>query len=462
MQARHVLLQSAALTVEISAMGAQVLRVEGSDGHPWLWDGDPAYWTGRSPVLFPVAGVPRAGGYAQDGVRYALGKHGFARDSLFEIEAERADAATFLLSDATGRQAGFPFAYSFRVRYALMGNRLQAEYIIENHDTRAFYCSAGAHEAYACPEGIEAYGIEFPKDTALENSVLEGPYLTARTEEIALEGHMLPLRGELFAHDTLVLASLASRSVTLKSRAHGRQVHVDFADFPYLLVWTVLGAGFVCIEPWHNLPDALDAGEELARKPGMIRLEPGARRVLSHTVTFADEAEAGQPLRIVRAGLGDAQALGRMHSLAWRGAYTGLVPGGYLEGFTPRKRAAYFERMLDEGRNEQYLLYWRGEACGMLALGPAAEPGLAGCGEVHALYLLPAFYRRGIGRAAMDFALARLGALGLGDTVLTVLSGNERARAFYGSLGFVPDGEEEEIELGEVLMERRYRLAREE
>ena len=53
-----------------------------------------------------------------------------------------------------------------------------------------------------------------------------------------------------------------------------------------LLLWTVPGAGYICIEPWRNAPDYTDADGDIRHKPGMIALRPGQERSLRHTLTI--------------------------------------------------------------------------------------------------------------------------------------------------------------------------------
>lgn len=164
-------------------------------------------------------------------------------------------------------------------------------------------------------------------------------------------------------------------------------------------------------------------------------------------------------LTIDRASLQDAQILGQLHAQAWRDAYHALLPESFWASFTPQTRGAFFARILATSPNEQYILRANGAPAGMLSLGAAADDDLQGtsCGEIIALYLLAPYYGKGIGRRAMDFAVARLRALGYGDIVLTVLLDNARARRFYARYGFAYDGHEEPIELGRTLMECRYR-----
>lgn len=282
----NITIQNGRLCVDISPKGAELQRVVDANGIDRLWDGDPAFWAGRAPVLFPVAGGLKDDMYCLEDERYTLEKHGFARKRVFLPECVTPTGAAFLLTGEAGYHPGFPFAYALRAQYTLDADTLRAAYTVTNLDHRAFFYSTGAHEAYACPEGIEAYALAFEKPEPLAHSRLGHGGLTGEKEAIASKNGVLPLTPELFGNDTLVLADLLSRSVTLRSRLHGRTVRVDFADYPYLLIWTMPGAGFVCIEPWGNLPDCIDTDQNIAKKPGMICLSPGARHTQTHTMTF--------------------------------------------------------------------------------------------------------------------------------------------------------------------------------
>ena len=79
--------------------------------------------------------------------------------------------------------------------------------------------------------------------------------------------------------------------------------------------------------------------------------------------------------------------------------------------------------------------------------GAAAKPGaltpggLAGeTGELYTLYVAPAHWSTGVGRALTDAALDGLRAAGYRRVVLWTLTDNARARRFYDKAGFAPDG----------------------
>jgi ribosomal protein S18 acetylase RimI-like enzyme len=81
------------------------------------------------------------------------------------------------------------------------------------------------------------------------------------------------------------------------------------------------------------------------------------------------------------------------------------------------------------------------------SVGSGAQPGsltpagLAGeTGELYTLYVSPAHWSTGAGRALTDAALDGLRAAGYQRVVLWTLTENARARRFYDKAGFAPDG----------------------
>ena len=60
--------------------------------------------------------------------------------------------------------------------------------------------------------------------------------------------------------------------------------------------------------------------------------------------------------------------------------------------------------------------------------------------ELYALYVRPAWWSTGTGRALMEKVLARSAAAGYRFITLWVLRDNQRARRFYDRAGFAPDG----------------------
>jgi galactose mutarotase-like enzyme len=276
-----VTIQNGVLTVQISTLGAELRSVKDSNDIERMWQGDPQYWTGRAPILFPVAGAFRDDVYELDDKRYSMPKHGFVRQLEWCVERNEGDTATFLMEQ---KHEGFPFAYKLRTHYFLDGPALNVAYEVTNFDTRPFYFSVGAHEGYATPEGIEAYTIVFDEEETLKRYEMSGNLLRRTTMTLAENTRELPLAAELFAKDPLVLQGLQSRGITLQSKLHGRTVRVEFPQHDTLVFWMLPGAKYICIEPWCNAPDFVDAELRIDRKPGFIRLAPYGVATRSHKI----------------------------------------------------------------------------------------------------------------------------------------------------------------------------------
>jgi len=128
-----------------------------------------------------------------------------------------------------------------------------------------------------------------------------------------------------------------------------------------------------------------------------------------------------------------------LHVRAWQVGYRGLLSGAYLDNLRSEDRARRYRFGSADPTAAQTLVAVDGDAIvGFASTAPA--PDLAGVGELVALYVDPSAWRRGIGRALIGAARARLVAQGFGKCVLWLLAGNRAAEAFYRADGWVPEG----------------------
>src|SRR5580704_6698610 len=88
---------SGALTAQINPLGAQLSILRDRSGRELLWDGNPAFWNGRAPLLFPIVGALAGGMYRIADKTYALSPHGFARGQLFEVQGSSPATAVLRL-----------------------------------------------------------------------------------------------------------------------------------------------------------------------------------------------------------------------------------------------------------------------------------------------------------------------------------------------------------------------------
>ena len=279
-------IQNEKLTAQINEFGAELTSVKSADGREYIWNGDPKYWEGHSPILFPICGRLVNKQYTYGSKVYKMGTHGFARDKMFSAEKVSDSEAVFTLCDDEETLAQYPFRFVFRARFKLDGDSLFVTYETENKDEKEMYFNVGAHEAFAAGGNFEDWSVEFEKteDLKLKDQPVLG-YLNGKVIPFRANTKELPLKHSLFEADALIFDSLKSRSVTLKHC--GKPVaKMNFEGFDYFLLWTKVGAPYICLEPWNGLPDDVACDGELTHRPGMVVLKSGKSFSLTHSIRF--------------------------------------------------------------------------------------------------------------------------------------------------------------------------------
>ena len=113
------LIQTAKLKAEIAPLGAELVRLRDGAGRDYLWDGDPTFWKGRAPLLFPIVGKVPDDTLQVNGVGYPMRQHGLARISIFELVAQDETSCLYRLDSSNETRQAYPFEFRLDVRYAL-------------------------------------------------------------------------------------------------------------------------------------------------------------------------------------------------------------------------------------------------------------------------------------------------------------------------------------------------------
>ena len=131
----------------------------------------------------------------------------------------------------------------------------------------------------------------------------------------------------------------------------------------------------------------------------------------------------------------------RVHVRSWQAGYSGLLPDAYLDGLRPEERAARYSFASENVRDPVTIVAVDGGViCGFATTSPARDLDVPDDGELCALYVDPEWWGRGVGRALIGAARARLFETGFRSAVLWLLAGNARADRFYRMDGWAPDG----------------------
>jgi ribosomal protein S18 acetylase RimI-like enzyme len=158
----------------------------------------------------------------------------------------------------------------------------------------------------------------------------------------------------------------------------------------------------------------------------------------------------------------DAAKISFVHVRSWQVAYRGHMPDEFLDGLDAEKRTNMWRELtLNPEKIVLVAEDQEGSVAGFSALGRSrdadAEPNTA---EVSAIYVHPEKWRMGMGRALLSASLEEVRRREFDRVTLWVLEANGRARSFYESFGFTPDGaiKDDEHWKSFAVREVRYRL----
>ena len=291
-------IQNQHIAITVDEQGAELGSLRRlSDNVETLWQADPTYWDGQSPVLFPSVGSCRNATAWFDGHPYPMPKHGLVRDMKFQLSEKTADTIVLSVSDTEETRKHFPFPFHFTVRFHIDGNKLDIDFGVRNDGDRMMPFHLGAHPAFSLPgfqEDDEVHGyLSFGEQRELvSNGLKPGGLLWpegAFTVPLDEEGR-LPLTNQTFDCDTL-LDSRGKLSVcTLSDTEREPAVTVRFRS-PILALWAPCGgkAPFVCIEPWWGCCDLYNYEGEFAQRRFTNLLAAHAHETLSYSIEIHEQ-----------------------------------------------------------------------------------------------------------------------------------------------------------------------------
>jgi galactose mutarotase-like enzyme len=221
---------------------------------------------GGIPVLFPIAGPLPGDTYPADRKAYTLPQHGFARKLPWTVRQADESMLVLRLSSSEETLRQFPWAFDAQLVFSLSGSRLTVDFDVANLDTRPMPLHLGYHPYFRVPQANKAKArVETEATHAWDNrSKHEVPFtgldLTAQEVDMHLRDHSAP--------------------GTVLERGPGlRPVKLSWTEeFRMLVVWTLQGKDFVCVEPWTAAAGALATGE------GLLHVAPDERVSLAFDI----------------------------------------------------------------------------------------------------------------------------------------------------------------------------------
>jgi galactose mutarotase-like enzyme len=214
---------------------------------------------GGIPVLFPSAGKLPGDTYPVGRQAYSLPQHGFARKLPWTVRQSEEDLLVVGLTSSAQTLSQFPWRFDAQLTFSLEGSQLVIDFDVENQDTRPLPVHLGFHPYFFVPQSSKAASsVATAATRAWDNR----------------QGKVVPFTGLDLTADEVDLHLLDhAEAGTVLHRGPGRRpVHLSWSlEFQRLVVWTLQGKDFVCVEPWTASAGALATGQ------GLIAVAPGER-----------------------------------------------------------------------------------------------------------------------------------------------------------------------------------------
>lgn len=283
------------LSVEINSLGAELFSIKSvKTGVEYLWQGNPEFWKSRATVLFPVCGRIFGGYYTYNNQKYEMPIHGFSKLYDFSVNKESDTQISFTLISSEETKKYYPFDFSFTLKYALKGNALINEFIVNNTGDKELIFSYGGHPGFNVPfnngEKFTDYYLEFSENNIEKLVFSDTCFNTGKTLKLALDGNKLNLSHDLFDNDAIFIKTSVG-TVKLKSAKAKNYIEVSYKDMTCLGLWhkPKSQAPYVCIEPWHGVPSFDGVIDELTTKNQTIKLSKNKEYQNQYAIKICEE-----------------------------------------------------------------------------------------------------------------------------------------------------------------------------
>jgi GNAT superfamily N-acetyltransferase len=163
-----------------------------------------------------------------------------------------------------------------------------------------------------------------------------------------------------------------------------------------------------------------------------------------------------------KAEVADAPKIAQIHVETWRAAYRGQIADAVLDALDVGRRTQFWQGRIKNSHGVVFLAEEAGKIVGFCDLIPSRDPDADSqtVAEIVAIYVLPLFWRKGIGKLLNNRAVTEARNHSFKALTLWVLASNHSAHSFYRAMGLRADGaaKTEKALGGNDLHEVRFRV----
>lgn len=209
---------------------------------------------GGIPILYPLCGQLPEGKYELNGREYSMKNHGVARINAWSVIDTCTDgqaSVTLRLTSSESTKESYPFEFELIFTYVLKGNVLEIRQEYINKSDEAMPMQAGFHPYFNVKDKSKVI-YDFDATKYLDHDDLKIKDYTEKSMDFT---NVVEANTILDHKDT---------SLSFHIKDLNRKITLEYSkEFKYMVVWSVIGQDFLCVEPWTAKTGALHTKEEL-------------------------------------------------------------------------------------------------------------------------------------------------------------------------------------------------------
>ncbi len=205
------------------------------------------------------------------------GNHGFIRSHRFAaplVDLE-AGSLTYCMEPCEIPHDAYPYKVAMRLIMTLREGSLGMRFEFENREAHPVALSFGWHPGFAVGD-LSSARLLLPAGT-YEREMAPADFLNGATQEIDFAGGEMPFEKKdlpgSYLLDLSRVPQQKGRLFILEAPAVGHRITCDYAEAPYLTIWSD-GDPFLCVEPCWGLPDS-NPPVPFEQKKGIVRIAAG-------------------------------------------------------------------------------------------------------------------------------------------------------------------------------------------
>lgn len=145
----------------------------------------------------------------------------------------------------------------------------------------------------------------------------------------------------------------------------------------------------------------------------------------------------------------DAKQIAQVHVTSWKSIYRGQISDDFLNNLSIENREQEWQGYLNSGVVVS-VGEFENKIIGFASICPTRDPDHdpKQVAEISAIYLLPEFWRKGLGQKLCQSVIDHVIKKGFTKITVWVLESNKQARSFYEKFGFCYTGHTEMDHIG--------------